>query len=81
MPASRIPESCTPISKRRMKMSLLPGTTRYSDPKVVRPNVMSSVTTQMLTRARPATLVRQCQVHAAMPTPTRRVTTGQRPAS
>ena len=25
MPASRMPESCTPIWKRRMKMSLLPG--------------------------------------------------------
>ena len=64
-----------------MKMSLLPGTMRYREPNVVRPNVMSRVTTQMLTSARPATLVRQRATHTARPTPTRIVTTGQRPAS
>ena len=64
-----------------MKMSLLPGTMRYREPNVVRPNVMSRVTTQMLTSARPATLERQRATHTHEADPDEDVTTGQRPAS
>ena len=81
MPASRIPESCTPIWKRRMKMSLLPGRIAYRPPNVVRPNVMTSVTTQITRRARPAGNERQRAMQKPIPTATRIVTMGQRPSS
>ena len=57
-------------------MSLLPGTMSYSDPNVVRPNDMSSVTTQMTSRARPARKERQRAMHTPMPTATNTVMTG-----
>ena len=73
------PESCTPIMKRRKKMSLLPGTTSTSDPNVVRPNDRSSVTTQRATRARPATAVPASARCDAEADAANTVTTGQPP--
>ena len=68
MPASRIPESCMPISKRRMKTSLLPGRIEYRPFHVVRPNVISVRDHEDGTRARPATNVRQRTMHTTIPT-------------
>ena len=58
-------------------MSLLPGRTLYKDPNVVRPNDMSSVTTHMVTRARPATEVRQRAMQTPRPTKTSTVMIGR----
>ena len=81
MPASRSPESCTPIWKRRMKMSLLPGTMRYSDAER-RPSERHEQGHHPDAHQGAARHARAPARDAhPRPTPTRTVTTGQRPAS